>query len=109
MPRATPTQVITHRIELNQYERDLLKSHLQQSMVAKNLPNLIGAGGLLIAGVAFAYWVNALTDMFEDWSWPWETTEQTEAWRKAKADGTAPEYGDAGFWDSLWSLPIFQW
>ena len=57
MPKAKPTQIITHRIELGQYERDRLGPFIESKAVANNLQSAgIAIAGLgVVAGAYAAY------------------------------------------------------
>jgi len=50
MPKSKPTQVITHRIELQEKERKMLEQVVMTNTISKGIPALIAAGGIGLAG-----------------------------------------------------------
>ena len=53
MPKAKPTQVIVHRIELQEKEREFLEA-LQTTQSIKNVA--FAGAGVLVAGVSYLGW-----------------------------------------------------
>ena len=52
MPKAKPTQVITHRLEFQEKERKLLEGYVWSKSFAMVAPALIAASGIGLAGYA---------------------------------------------------------
>ena len=78
MPKSKPTQVIVHRIELGQYERDavkpLLEANAQQGNI-KATAMTIGAVGLGFAAYTFYKWGKTLT------GWTEGVVEDLKGWK----------------------------
>jgi len=66
MPKSKPTQVIVHRVELQEKERELLEQYVVTNTLAKGVPMLLIGGG--IAGLAYiAYYVaKELYEIFDE-------------------------------------------
>ncbi len=66
MPKSKPTQVIVHRVELQEKERQLMEQYVVTNSIAKGVPMLLIGGG--IAGLAYiAYYVaNELYDLWDE-------------------------------------------
>jgi len=64
MPKSKPTQVIVHRIELGQYERDVVKPLLEAEAAQgqiKAVSMAAGAAGLGFAAYTFYKWGKSIT------------------------------------------------
>ena len=66
MPKSKPTQVIVHRVELQEKERKLMEQYVVTNSIAKGVPMLLIGGG--IAGLAYiAYYVaKELYEIFDE-------------------------------------------
>ena len=54
MPQAKPTQVIVHRIELQQSERQMLKEYVEQQKVLSLARSVSNAAGPIMTGAGIA-------------------------------------------------------
>ncbi len=94
MPKAKPTQVIVHRIELQEKERDML-----EAVVAGNTVRNVVLPAAVIAGVGSASYIGYKTlKQMHDWGEDVfdKLTEEYENDPKVKAAKLAAEYGPAG-------------
>ena len=75
MPKAKATQVVTHRIEFQEKERELLEAYAYSSMVAKLVPSMLAAAGIGLAGYGLYYFFKEVYDIKGDIE---------DAWRNVK-------------------------
>ena len=70
MPKAKPTQVITHRIEFQDKERELLEGVAYTNMVSKAVPAVLAGVGVGLAGYGLYYFFKEVygitADIVED-------------------------------------------
>ena len=90
MPKRSPDQVITHRIELGEYERKRIIAPMNDALQAKAI--LSSAGILLIGGgVAFgAYTLWWFWDTLHNIGEAWENVSETKAGKLARFAIPAP-------------------
>jgi hypothetical protein len=78
MPKRKPDQVITHRLELGEYERKKITPLLDAKAMQGNIKAgamLVGSVGLGFAAYTFYKWGKALT------GWTTSTTEDIRDWK----------------------------
>lgn len=66
MPKARPTQVITHRIEFQDKERELLEGLAYTNMVSKAVPAVMAGVGIGLAGYGLYYFFKEVYDITGD-------------------------------------------
>ena len=64
MPKAKPTQVITHRIELGEWERQNIGKPVAETAQAASMISSIGIAGFGAAAIGATYAVWKLWDVF---------------------------------------------
>ena len=118
MPKAKPTQVITHRIELQAKEREMLEQVVMTNTISKGVPALIAAGGIGLAGFGLYLFLQEVYGFKDTATKVWDaiknpftieplTPEQKEAARANTNDGNlkvtgtddVPFYKDNMFWE----------
>ena len=65
MPKAKPTQVITHRIELGAWERENLGKPVAETAQAASMLSSVGVAGVGVAAIGATYAVWKLWDVFQ--------------------------------------------
>ena len=65
MPKAKPDQVVVHRIELQEKERDLLEQYVVTNTVATAVPATLAAAGIFIAGYGVFWFFDASYNIIE--------------------------------------------
>ena len=65
MPKAAPTSVIVHRIELQETERKMLREAVAANTFAKAVPATLAAGGIALSAWALYWFFDALYDIGE--------------------------------------------
>ena len=65
MPKAKPTQVITHRIELGAWERENLGKPVAETAQSASMISSIGVAGVGVAAIGATYAVWKLWGVFE--------------------------------------------
>ena len=89
MPKAKPTQVITHRIELGEWERQNIGRPLADTAQVASVGVSIGTAAFGVAAVGATYAIWKLWDVF--------------SYAKEKVEA-AVDVADAG-WDAATSVP----
>ena len=64
MPKAKPTQVITHRIELGAWERDNLGKPVAETAQTASMISSLGVAGVGVSAIFATYAVWKLWDVF---------------------------------------------
>ncbi len=65
MPKAAPTQVIVHRIELQETERKLVEQYVVTNTISKAVPATIAAGAMGLAAYGLYFFFDAVYDIGE--------------------------------------------
>ena len=120
MPKSKPSQVVVHRIELQDKERELLENHMAVNGVAKvmtALPYGLAALGVGMAAYS-AYWFlrttggwyadaeAALAKAKDNWNAKWEAATTDRSWENVadKFDASTPDS-----WDEAKSNVMEKW
>ena len=64
MPKAKPTQVITHRIELGEWERQNIGKPVSDTAQAASVVTSLGIAGVGVAAIGATYAIWELWDVF---------------------------------------------